>query len=454
MAGQQDNTEMMQVGDRSMKDEANDGGVNRSIRRHLIGTLLATVVLVTGVGGWAMATNLAGAVVAPGHFVVDSYVKKVQHPTGGVVGEILIREGQSVNAGDVVLRLDATTTRANRAIVARRLDELGARVARLEAERDDLAAVVFSADLISRRSDPDVASILYGEERLFAIRREALQSKKSQLQERMGQYRYEIEGLKAQEVAYSEGIDVLDKEIGALVGLRERGVVSDQRLNSLKTQRATFGGERGEQIALQAQAQGRITETKLQILQVDQDLKAEVGRELRDAQAQIGEFIERKVAAEDELKRIDIIAPQAGMVHQLAVHTVGGVIAPAEPIMLIVPEDDNLALEVNIQPKDVDQIRPGMNAVLRMSAFNQRTTPELNGVVSRIAADLTTDERSGVSYYVVRITLPAVEMEKLEGLKLMPGMPAEAFIRTGDRTAISYLVKPLADQINRAFREE
>ncbi len=437
-----------------MMDHNNDGGIGRSIRHHLIISFLVTVGLAVGAGSWAVATNLAGAVVASGHFVVDSYVKKVQHPTGGVVGEILVREGQTVQAGDVMLRLDATTTRANRAIVVRRLDELWARVARLEAERDDLPAVTFSEALLSRRSDPDVASILHGEERLFAIRREALQSKKSQLQERMGQYGHEIEGLKAQEVAYSEGLEVLEKEIGSLNGLRELGVVSDQRLNSLKTQRATFGGERGEQIALQAQAAGRITETKLQILQVDQDLKAEVGRELRDAQAQIGEYIERKVAAEDELKRIDIIAPQGGMVHQLAVHTVGGVIAPAEPIMLIVPENDDLALEVNIQPKDVDQIRPGMGAVLRMSAFNQRTTPELNGQVSRVAADLTTDQRSGLSYYVVRITLPPEELEKLQGLKLLPGMPAEAFISTGDRTAISYLVKPLADQINRAFREE
>ena len=431
-----------------------DGGLSNSIRLHLLGSLVVCATLALSVGVWAAVTDLAGAVVAPGHFVVDSYVKKVQHPTGGVVGEILVREGEKVKAGDVVLRLDATMTRANLAIVTRRLDEFRARYARLEAERDDLKAIVFPDELLSRRSNPEVAAILHGEARLFAIRKEALESKKAQLQERIVQFAHEIEGLKAQEIAYTEGIEVLDSEIANLISLRTLGAVSDQRLNSLKTQRATFGGERGEKIAYQAQASGRISETKLQILQVDQDFKAEVGRELRDTQAQIGEYIERRIAAEDELKRIDIIAPHSGMVHQLQAHTVGGVVTPADPIMLIVPDGDNLSLEVRILPKDVDQIQIGQRAVLRMSAFNQRTTPEINGYVNRIAADLINDERNGLSYYIVRITIPPEELKKLTGLTLVPGMPAEAFIQTSERSALSYLVKPLEDQIKRAFREE
>lgn len=235
-----------------MSEVKNDGGTSRSIRRHLLGSLLVSVGLVVGVGGWASATNLAGAVVAPGHFTVDSYVKKVQHPTGGVVGEILVHEGDKVKAGDVVLRLDAAATRANLAIVARRLDEFRARYARIEAERDDLPAIVFQPELLSRRNTPEIDAILRGEERLFTIRREALESKKAQLRERIVQYEHEIEGLKAQEIAYDDGIAILDKEIASLNGLRERGAVSDQRLNSLKTQRATFGGEWGEKIAYQA----------------------------------------------------------------------------------------------------------------------------------------------------------------------------------------------------------
>ncbi|CDZ70413.1 Type I secretion membrane fusion protein, HlyD family [Neorhizobium galegae bv. orientalis] len=428
--------------------------VSRSIRRHLMVALLASAALVGGAGAWASVTNLSGAVVASGHFVVDSYVKKVQHPTGGVVGDIRVREGDEVKAGDIVMRLDATQTRANLAIVTKRLDELAARLARLEAERDDLAAIVFPVWLLARRDNADVGSAIHSEIRLFDFRTQSRKGKKAQLAERIIQYEHEIEGLRAQEDAYQQGIEVLAREIGSLTALRQQGIVSDQRLNGLKTQLATYGGERGEKIAYQAQAAGRITETRLQILQVDQDLKTEIGMELREVQAQFGEYVERKIAAEDELRRIDIIAPQSGIVHQLAVHTVGGVVAPADPIMLIVPEGDDLALEVQIAPKDIDQIQPGHKTVLRMSAFNLRTTPELNGYVSRIAADLTVDERTGRSYYLVRISVPHEEISKLEELSLVPGMPAEAMIRTGDRTALSYLIKPLSDQINRAFREE
>jgi len=434
-------------------DPSND--VSRSIRRHLMAGLLASVVLTGGAGAWATVTNLSGAVIASGHFVVDSYVKKVQHPTGGVVGEILVREGDEVKAGDIVMRLDAIQTRANLAIVTKRLDELAARLARLEAERDDLAEIAFPPHwLLARKDVADVSSAIHSETRLFQFRRESRDGKKAQLVERITQYEHEIEGLKAQEIAYEKGIEVLDKEIAALSGLREQGIVSDQRLNGLKTQVATFGGERGEKIAYQAQTAGRITETRLQILQIDQDLKTEVGRELREVQAQVGEYVERRIAAEDELRRIDIVAPQSGIVHQLAVHTVGGVVSPADPIMLIVPEDDDLALEVQIAPKDIDQLQLGHKAVLRMSAFNLRTTPELNGYVSRIAADLTTDEKTGASFYLVRLSVPHAELQKLSDLTLVPGMPAEAMIQTGERTALSYLVKPLSDQISRAFREE
>lgn len=428
--------------------------VSLSIRRHLVIGSLACLLFVAGIGGWAAATSLAGAVVASGTFVVDSYVKKVQHPSGGVVGEILIEEGQKVEAGDVLLRLDATQTRANLAIVTKRLDEMAARLARLEAERDDRDKIAFPDILLARQDDPDVAAAIHSERRLFEFRKEARAGKKAQLHERIAQYEHEIEGLKAQELAYDRGLTVLEKEIAALRPLFEQGIVNNQRLNALETQAATFGGERGEKIAFQAQAAGRISETRLQILSIDQDLKTEVSRDLREIQGQLGEFIERKVAAEDELKRIDIVAPQTGMVHHLAVHTVGGVISPADVIMQIVPDSDRLALEAQIAPRDIDQVQLGQKAVLRLSAFNQRTTPELNGEVGRIAADLTTDERTGSSYYLVRITVAPQELARLNGLVLVPGMPAEALIQTGERTALSYLVKPLSDQINRAFREE
>ncbi|MGG2476962.1 HlyD family type I secretion periplasmic adaptor subunit, partial [Rhizobium sp. BR5] len=305
-----------------------------------------------------------------------------------------------------------------------------------------------------RKDHPDVASAMRSETKLFEFRKSYREGRKAQLAERITQFEHEIEGLKAQEIAYENGLAVLQNEITSQKSLREQGVVSVQRLNSLQTQAATFGGERGEKIAYQAQTAGRITETKLQILQIDQELRTEVGRELREIQAQMGEYVERQVAAEDELKRIDIVAPQSGMVHEMAVHTVGGVVTPADPIMLIVPDGDELALEVQIVPKDIDQLQVGQKAMLRMTAFNQRVTPELEGHVSRIAADVTTDQRTGLSHYLARITMPVSERKKLKSAPLVPGMPAEAFIQTSESTALSYIAKPLTDQISRAFREE
>lgn len=428
--------------------------ISRSIRRHLAGGGLASLILVGGIGGWAAATDLAGAVVTTGHFVVDSNVKKVQHPTGGVVGEILVHAGQRVTIGDVVVRLDATQTRASLAIVTKRLDEFAARRARLEAERDEVETVSFPAELISRISDPDIAQLMAGERKLFELRREARFGKKAQLQERVVQYAMEVRGLVAQEDAKVRGIALIERELRGVRELWDKGLVSIQRMMALEREGANLDGERGRLVEAQAQSGGKISETKLQIIQIDQDLRSEVASSLRDIEGQTAEYIERRVSAEDQLKRIDLIAPQSGVVHELAVHTVGGVISPADVIMLIVPDRDRLALEVQITPQDIDQIRMGQKAVLRMSAFNQRTTPELNGEVSRIAADLTQDQKTGLFYYAVRISVPPQELSRLGKLVLVSGMPAEAFIQAGERTVISYLVKPLKDQINRAFREE
>lgn len=429
--------------------------LSRSIRRHQVAGLLVCIALVAGVGGWAAATSLTGAVVAGGTFVVGSHVKKVQHPTGGVVGELLVREGQRVAAGDPLIRLDATQTLARLAIVLKRLDELRARKARLEAERDGLARVVFPQALVRRAGTEDeLAATLSSEARLFAFRRQSREGRKSQLLERISQFKKEIEGLKAQETAFARGLSVLEDELAGLRELRKRGLVTIQRMNALDREAATLGGERGEAIAGQAQAGARISEARLQILQVESDLKTEVGSELREIDAQIGEFVERHVAARDELRRVEMTAPQGGVVHQLAVHAAGAVVSPADTAMLIVPDRDTLAVEARIAPQDIDQIHIGQHAVLRLSAFSQRTTPELAGKVTRIAADLTHEERTGLSYYLVRISVAPEEIARLGVLELVPGMPAEAFISTGERTALSYLLKPLSDQIARTFREE
>jgi HlyD family secretion protein len=433
---------------------ADAASVARSIRRHLAVAGLASFTLVGGIGGWAVATNLAGAVVATGHFVVDSYVKKVQHPTGGVVGEILVRAGQRVAAGDVVMRLDATQARANLAIVTKKLDELAARKARLEAERDSGESISFPPELISRAGAPDIAQIVAGERRLFDLRRAARLGQQAQLRERIVQYEKEVRGLVAQEAARVRAIALIEQELTGIRELWEQRLVSIQRMMALDREAANLEGERGRLIETQAQSAGKISETRLQIIQIDQDLRSEVAGSLREVEGQIAEQVERKVSAEDQLRRIDISAPQDGVVHELAVHTVGGVISPGDAIMLIVPDGDKLALEAQISPQDIDQVRLGQPAVLRLSALNQRTTPELNGAVSHVAADLTQDQRTGLSHYLVRITIAPEEFSRLGKLTLVPGMPAEAFIRTGERTVMSYLVKPLTDQIMRAFREE
>ncbi|MDC7788028.1 HlyD family type I secretion periplasmic adaptor subunit [Rhodoplanes sp. TEM] len=431
-----------------------EDAVLASIRRHLAAGGLVCGLTVTGLGGWAAATTLAGAVVASGQLVVESHIKKVQHPTGGVVGEIRVREGARVGAGDVLIRLDATQARATLAIARKRLDELAARQARLEAERDDADAIAFPAALAVRAHDPEVAALTAGERSLFGLRRAARHGQKAQLAERIAQAETEIRGLAAQEEAKARGMALIERELAGLRGLFDRGLVSIQRMMALEREAAALDGERGRLAAARAQVAGRIAETRLQILQIDQDLRSEVATSLREVEAQTAEYVERRVAAQDQVDRVDIVAPQAGRVHELAVHTVGGVIAAAETIMLVVPEDDALALEVQVAPQDIDQIRLGQPAVLRLSAFNQRTTPELAGEVSRIAAELSREERTGRSWYLVRIAVPAAEIARLGGLRLVAGMPAEAFVRTGERSALSYLVKPLRDQLARAFREE
>jgi len=424
----------------------------RSIRSHLLGGLAVVALLAGGVGGLAATTELSGAVIAPGSLVVDSNVKKVQHPTGGVVGELRARDGDKVKAGDIVVRLDETVTQANLAIVVKSLNELQSRLARLEAERDNVDTIVFPAELLARAGDPELARSMTGEQNLFEFRKSARAGQKAQLRERIAQLKEEIQGLTGQVAAKKRETELIGQELEGVRDLWRKNLVQIQRVTALERDAARLEGERGQLIASTAQAKGKISEIELQILQIDQDLRSEVAKDLREVQGKIAELVERKVAAEDQLKRIDIRAPQNGMVHQSTVHTVGGVITPGEAIMLIVPEADALTVEAKLAPQDIDQVRVGQTAALRFSAFSQRTTPELDGVVSRVSADLTTDQRTGAAYYVVRITLSESELARLEGLRLVPGMPVEAFIRTGERTVLSYVMKPFTDQITRSFR--
>src|SRR5215813_3021072 len=369
----------------------------RSMRRHLVAAIVVVSVLVVGVGGWAATAVISGAVVASGSVVVDSNVKKVQHPTGGIVGELRVRDGDRVHAGDVVVRLDETVTRANLAIVTKGLGEMMARKARLESERDGLDTITFPAQLVADAGDPDRAAAMDSESKLFNLRKTARNGQKAQLRERIAQLGEEITGLIAQQNSKAKEIALLERELAGVRELWKQNLVQLTRLTALEREAARLDGERGQLIAAAAQAKGKIAETTLQILQVDQDIASDVAKELREVDGKIGEFIERKVAAEDQLKRIDIRAPQDGTVFQLAVHTVGGVVTAGDPIMLIVPEADNLSVEVKVNPQDIDQLQLNQKAILRFSAFNIRTTPEIEGVVTRISADTSTDQRTGQS---------------------------------------------------------
>jgi HlyD family secretion protein len=425
----------------------------RSIRRNLWAGVGVALALVGSVGGWASTTDISGAVIASGTVVVDTNLRKVQHPTGGVIGEILVRDGDKVQADAVLIRLDATVTRANLAVVARGLDELRARRARLEAERDDRPAIELSG-LADRLDNRDVAAIVAGERRLLDLRRAARSGQKSQLRQRIAQLGQEVEGLTAQAAAKAQEIVLVNRELSGARELWDQKLYPITKLTQLEREATRLDGERAQLMAARAQAEGKITETELQIVQIDRDLASEVAKELRDTEAKIGEFQERKVAAEDQLKRVDIRAPIAGTVHQSTAHTVGGVItASGDPIMLIVPEGDRLMVDAKVSPQDIDQVHRGQAAVLRVLAFNQRTTPEVNGVVARISADALNDQRTGATYYTVRIALASEEIARLGEVRLVPGMPVEAFIRTGDRKVLSYLMKPLTEQFARAFRE-
>jgi HlyD family secretion protein len=432
------------------------GSPYQSILRHLIlgGAIVGFAVF--GVGGWAATMELAGAVIAHGSLVVESSVKKVQHPTGGVVKEIRVREGDHVKAGEILVRLDETQTKAAAAIVSKNLEELIAQQARLEAERDGEDHITFPIGLTERASVPNsnVARIMVAEQKLFLLRREARDGRKAQLKERISQLKEQIQGYVGQTEAKARETELINKELEGVRSLWKAKLVPLTRLNALERDAARIEGERSQLIGAIAEAKGKITETQLQIIQVDQDLRTEVAKDLAETRSKVSEFVERKVASEDQLNRIDIRAPQNGIVKQLAVHTVGGVIAAGDTIMLIVPDADTLTVEAKIAPQDIDQLYLGQPANLRFAAFNQRTTPEIGGKVSLISADITQDPKTGASYYLVQITPIASEIARLGDVKLMPGMPVESFIKTGGRTMFSYLVKPLRDQIAMAFREK
>lgn len=417
---------------------------------------LATLfVLVFGLGAWAAFASISGAVVASGRLKVETNRQVVQHLDGGIVAEILVKEGDVVQAGDVLIRLDATRLNAELAIIESQLFEVMARIGRLQAEQTGAAEPLFDDELLREAAArEEVAQLVEGQRGLFHARRDTIRRETEQLRERQSQTREEIRGSVAQRDSLDQQLAFIEEELADQHSLLERGLTQRSRVLSLEREKARLAGQIGALTAQAAQLEGRITEIEIQLVGREATRREEAITELRDLRSQEAELKERRLSTKDVISRLDIRAPRTGVVLGLTVFTVGAVVQPAEPLMYVVPVDEELVVEARMEPQNIDQVYPGQPARLRFSAFNQRTTPEVGSVVLKVAPDALTDESSGVSYYPVELAITEDVVDQLDGLTLVAGMPVDAFIQTGERSPLSYLVRPLTDFFARSMREE
>ncbi len=416
--------------------------------------MAATIII--AVGGatlWSLAVPLDGALIATGTVAVEGNVKKVQHANGGVIAQINVVEGQPVSAGDVLVRLNDTATRASLAIVSNEFTALRARLSRLQAERDAAKAIAFPVDLeAAAAGSPEKAKIIEGEHTLFKARTAARDGQKQQLGERVKQLREEIAGLEEQKTAALGQLKISHADFDA-IGSIDALLVKRSRRSELEREVYRMEGMVGELRSKIAQGNGKIAETYLQISQLDHNTATEVAKDIREAETKSAELAEKRIAAEDQLMRIDVRAPVNGVVHDLTVHTINGVIAPGETMMTIVPTGQPLIVEARVATTDRDQLYAGQRTRIRLPGLNQRTTPEIAGTVFRVPESATLDPQTGAHYYLIGIRMTDADLTALGSIRLVPGMPTEALIATGERTLASFLLKPLLDQMERALRE-
>ncbi|MBD9597578.1 MULTISPECIES: HlyD family type I secretion periplasmic adaptor subunit [unclassified Ensifer] len=441
MISRENETKTTKVEDKIAKDSSQFGITSR-----IVVSAAFAATLLFGVGGWAAHARLSGAVITQGQVAISQQVKLIQHRDGGIVSEIAVRNGDQVKKGDVLIRLDETQTRVELAIVRGQLQQFYAMRARLKAERDGEAAVSFDG--------LDVSEVLkVSELKLFEANRRMITSQEEQMRLQITQLEEQIRGLKAQTGSSDAEREIVEKEIAKLETLLKSGLVPVSEHRDLLRQMARIDGSKGELVARIAEAVGQISELRIKLLAIDQNTRKETQTQIVGIEAKIAELSEREVAARDRLSRMEVRAPVDGLVYDLQVHTIGGIIAPGASVMSIVPEDDDLTVEIRIPPADIDRIAPGQASRLRFTVFNQRTTPELDGQVGVVAAATTIDRATGQPYYLATVDITQA-LNKLGDRKLMPGMPVEVYVQTDERTAISYLTKPFTDQMLRAFREE
>ena len=422
-----------------------------SMRGRVITGSVAAILLLAGIGGWAATARLSGAVISSGTVLVAENVKVIQHLDGGVIRAIAVEKGQDVAAGEVLLRLDDVQIKTEQSILMGQLAELTARQARLIAERDASAQINFPADFLE--TFPHAVLTLQGEQQLFDSTSRNKRSQREQLQLQIAQLAEEVGGLQFQADALADELALAREERARLAELSEKGLIEATKINVADRELARMLGSQGELTASIARSNARISEINLQILSIDELAYTEAQRELRSVAANIAELEDRLAEVNDRLDRTLIRSPVSGTVNELAVTTLGGVISPAERLLTIVPEDADLKIEFRIAIGDIDQISLGQEARLRFTAFDQRTTPEIPAVVSRVSAAATSDPQSGQSYYLAEAEVTG-DISALGDRGLVPGMPVEVFVKTQEQVAIAYFAKPFTDQIERAFKEE
>jgi HlyD family secretion protein len=425
-----------------------------SARRPIIIGLTTVALLVGGFGGWSLLTDIDGAIVAPGQLEVEKNKQIVQHPDGGVVAEIAVKEAQAVKAGDLLIRLDGSLLQSELAIVEGQLFEMMARKSRLEAERDDKDAPVFSGELAElAKTRADVAEQIEGQSKLFVARKETLARQTEQMGKRSGQIGSQITGIDAQISSLKTQQDLIQQELDNQNVLLAKGLAQSSRVLELQRNQASLEGSMGDLISSKAQAEGRGTEIDLEVLRLAAVRREEANTQLRELGPQALELSERRRSLTERIARLEIRAPVSGLVLGLQVTTPRSVLRPAEPVLYIIPQDRPLVITAQIQPIHIDEVHVGQKVRLAFPAFSARTTPEIYGHVTTISADALQDQRTQASYFKAEILLDEGELAKLKTQTLLPGMPVEAFIETGARSPMSYLLKPFTDYFTLAFRE-